>query len=405
MRWAVFFFLLVATARADDFYLKDKDKVVFYGDSITDQRLYTAFVEAFVVTRCPERDVRFVHSGWGGDTVRGGGGGPIDRRLERDVLAHQPTVVTVMLGMNDASYRAFDEKVFGNYSDGYEHLVASLEKKLPGVRMTLIEPSPYDDVTRKPNFAGGYNDVLVKYGAFVRELAAKHKVDSADLNASVVRALEKANEKDAARAQKLIPDRVHPGPAGHLLMAAALLEAWKAPGLVSSVEIDGSRVVADGTTVAATGTLSWTQTDHCLPAPIDAKDPLVALALESSDVVATLDRERLVVKNLEAPRYLLKIDGKRVASFSREELAKGVDLALLPTPMLEQALEVAALLRKRSDVHNLRWRQVQIPLEGVHSEHLAKALAELDALDDDLRKEAREAAKPRPRTWQLVPLY
>ena len=41
-------------ARAEGpFALRDGDRVVFYGDSITDQRLYTTFVETYVVTRFP----------------------------------------------------------------------------------------------------------------------------------------------------------------------------------------------------------------------------------------------------------------------------------------------------------------------------------------------------------------
>ena len=99
-------FALPGLARAEcPFYLKDGDRVVFYGDSITDQRLYTTFAETYVVTRFPKANVKFVHSGWGGDRVTGGGGGPIDVRLDRDVIAYKPTVVTIMLGMNDGSYR------------------------------------------------------------------------------------------------------------------------------------------------------------------------------------------------------------------------------------------------------------------------------------------------------------
>src|SRR6188508_2895490 len=93
--------LAVVGARADGFALKDGDRVVFYGDSITDQRRYTSFAETYVVTRFPKLNVSFVHSGWGGDRVTGGGGGPIDVRLWRDVLPYNPTVVTIMLGMND----------------------------------------------------------------------------------------------------------------------------------------------------------------------------------------------------------------------------------------------------------------------------------------------------------------
>ena len=54
------------------FYLKNGDRVVFYGDSITDQRRYTQIVETYVVTRFPNPDVTFVNSGWGGDRVDGG---------------------------------------------------------------------------------------------------------------------------------------------------------------------------------------------------------------------------------------------------------------------------------------------------------------------------------------------
>jgi hypothetical protein len=42
---------LSAIACAQQFHLKDGDRVVFYGDSITDQRLYTTFVETYALTR------------------------------------------------------------------------------------------------------------------------------------------------------------------------------------------------------------------------------------------------------------------------------------------------------------------------------------------------------------------
>jgi lysophospholipase L1-like esterase len=227
------FWGLAPALRAEGpFAIKEGDRIVFYGDSITDQRLYTTFVETFIVTRFPTLNVTFVHSGWGGDRVTGGGGGRIDHRLERDVFAYKPSVVTVMLGMNDASYRPFDQKIFDVYAKGYEHLVESLKSNVPNVRITLIQPSPFDDVTRKPNFEGGYNQVLKRYGEFVKQLAEKEGAGVADLNTSVVAALEKAKGIDASGAQGLIADRVHPGPAGQLLMAEALLKAWNAPAVV-----------------------------------------------------------------------------------------------------------------------------------------------------------------------------
>src|SRR5436309_7056109 len=245
---------LVSAARAQGgVALREGDRVVFYGDSITDQRLYTTFVEDYVVTRFPHTGIRFIHSGWGGDRVTGGGGGPIDLRLDRDVIAYRPTVMTIMLGMNDGSYRAFDPSIFDRYARGYEHIVAKVRQALPDVRLTLIQPSPFDDVTRAPTFEGGYNAVLVRYGQFVRDLAAKEGAVVADLNSPVVTALQKAKSLDPDTAQKIVPDRVHPAPGGHLLMAEALLQAWNAPPVVTAVTIDatGKRVARqEGTRVS-----------------------------------------------------------------------------------------------------------------------------------------------------------
>src|SRR5262249_4041577 len=124
--------LLAANTRAQsDFYLKDGDRVVFYGDSITDQRLYTTFTESYVLTRFPGMNVSFVHSGWGGDRVSGGGGGPVDVRLQRDVFTYKPTVLTIMLGMNDGGYRAFNPDFFQRYSSGFESIIQSVKRELP----------------------------------------------------------------------------------------------------------------------------------------------------------------------------------------------------------------------------------------------------------------------------------
>ena len=402
--------LLLATAAwaQGDFYLKDGDRVVFYGDSITDQRLYTTFTESFVLTRFPRMRVTFVHSGWGGDRVSGGAGGPIDVRLPRDVFAYKPTVLTIMLGMNDGSYRAFNPEIFERFSSGFESIVHSLKQALPDVRITAIQPSPYDDVTRPPTFAGGYNAVLLRYGKFLAELAERENLTLADLNTPVVAALKKAKSLDPELALKLLPDRVHPGPGGHLLMAEALLKAWHAPGLVTSVEIDADtkQVTAENTKVSsleAGAGLSWTQEDAALPMPIDKKDAPLALALRASDFTEALNRQPLKIAGLTRARYVLRIDGEYAGSFSRQDLADGVNLAVLPTPMAQQALDVHALTIRHTQIHNARWRQVQVPMQDQKLERLQPALDSLDALDAELIEQQRTAAQPKPRRYELSP--
>jgi lysophospholipase L1-like esterase len=403
--------LVALQARAQSFALKDGDRVVFYGDSITDQRLYTTFTETYVVTRFPKMDVSFIHSGWGGDRVTGGGGGPIDVRLKRDVFAYKPDVMTIMLGMNDGSYRAFDEKIFQTYANGYQHIIDSVKKELPGIRITVIEPSPFDDVTQPPKFEGGYNAVLVRYSQFVKELAQREKLNVADLNGPVVAALEKAKATDADLAKKIIPDRVHPGPGGHLLMAGELLKSWNAPAIVSSVTIDAGAKKADAqrskVSDLKTGSeISWTEVDEALPMPIDLNDPVVALAVKSSDFVQTLDQQTLKVNGLSAANYTLKIDGDEVGSFSREQLASGVNLATLATPMAKQAADVHKLTLQHNNLHFDRWRKVQVPLGEGKTSRVQKATRNLlEALDEDeadVVKKQRAAAQPKKHQFQLV---
>lgn len=395
---------------ADSFYLKNGDRVVFYGDSITDQRLYTTFTETYVVTRFPRLDVTFVHSGWGGDRVTGGGGGRIDQRLSRDVFAYKPTVMTVMLGMNDASYRAYDPKIFDTYARGYEHIVDSVKSHLPGIRMTLIQPSPFDDVTREPNFEGGYNAVLVRYGEFVKELAAKNGLDVADLNTSVVEATKKAFASDPENAKKLNPDRIHPGPSGQLLMSAALLKAWKAPALVSEVSVKVSDGKATSEASQATvseltwndGKLSWTQIDEALPFPIDLKDPLIELAARSSTVVEDLDQQPLKVTGLADGEYTLAIDGDEIGAFGSDALARGVNLATMRTPMSRQAAKVHELTLKHNNIHFTRWRMIEVPLQSENAEKVRHVLDALDDLEAGVVKDQRAAAQPKPHQFTLI---
>jgi hypothetical protein len=313
--------------------------------------------------------------------------------------------------MNDGRYRAFDPAIFDDYAQGYRHIVESVKAALPGIRITAILPSPYDDVTRAPGFPGGYNAVLVRYGQYLKELARSESLDLADLNTSVVAALEKAKGIDAANAAKLVPDRVHPDFGGHLLMAGELLKAWHAPAVVTNVEIDAAakRFVRQDNTEASDleagkGGLIWTQSDRALPMPLDLKSPVMKLALDASDFVQTLNRQMLRVRGLAEGSYGLRIDGEYAGRFTAKQLTAGLNLALLPTPMVRQAFEVHALTIKHNNMHYARWRELQVPLRDDAPEHLRAAMDALDTLEADLVAAQQKAAQPRPRRYELYPV-
>jgi lysophospholipase L1-like esterase len=403
-----------SSVTAAPFALHDNDTVVFYGDSITDQRMYTMLTELFVVTRYPKLNVTFVHSGWGGDRVTGGGGGPIDTRLERDVIAYHPSVMTIMLGMNDGNYANHTAANDTTYFEGYQHIIDSVRKSLPDLRLTLIGPSPFDDVTRPFTLQpDGYNAVMKRYSVWLDKYAHEHSLGYADLNTGVVAMLQKANGEDPALAQKIIPDRVHPAIAGHLIMAEQLLKAWRARPEVSEVTIDAARgKVAETafTTVTdfhAASPLVWTQTDEALPLPfanmlIADHDHTLSLAIKSSDVTQMLNQQPLRVTGLAPGHYKLTVDGDLLGTFGDSELAKGINLAILDTPMSRQALEVRDLTVKRIEVHQQRWRVFQVPLSTLGLPNLDETLKAMDGLDKELAVRQRAAAQPMPHVFQVT---
>jgi len=402
--------LLAGTLRAakPEFYLHDGDSVVFYGDSITAQRLYTIYTEGFVVTRFPNLRIRFVHSGFGGDRVSGGLGGTIDERLRRDVFAYRPSVITIMLGMNDGEYHSFDPETFRRYSAGYSHILEKIKTELPKTRVTLLEPSAYDDVTRPPTFEGGYNSVLRKFGLFVRELGKTNGLAVADLNEPVIALLRAANEVAPEEAKRLIVDRVHPSSGVHLVMAEALLRSWGASRIVTNVEIDsaaGTATEAENTTVeniVIDGDLTWRQLDRSLPMAVEPDDGMLALALRCSDFTDTLNEQMLKITGLTAGTYRLRIDDDSIGSFTAEQLASGINLATRKTPMSKQAQSVLGLTYRHNHLHFARWMMVENALKDYDLKKARPTADSLDALEEEVIALQRAAARPNLHQYRVT---
>jgi lysophospholipase L1-like esterase len=442
---------LAGTSPAADapFYLKSGDRVCFYGDSITEQRYYGMDVETYLRTHFRDLHVKFVNSGVGGDRVTGGWAGPIDERLQRDVFPFKPNVVTIMLGMNDGGYRAFNQGNFRTYTNGYEHIIESLQKHLPGVRIVLVQPTPYDDVTHPAQFSGGYNAVLQRYAAFVSQLADQHHLMCVDFMTPMLDVAQKAQAQEPQLAPSVIPDRIHPSAAGELMMAQALLKAWGATPVVTAVTIDaaGKQVVqADNTTVSGlaidTNTISWTQNDGSLPFPIlglhenwpqfppvgtlsgskwppplsflnpppkpnwDYTNAAAQMIVDLSGFYGALDQEPLAVRGLQSGNYELKINGQTVGQFSAAQLGQGINLAEYRTPMLLQAYDVFDLVYQEVQWRFYAWRAIQLQLAFDKDRAVQRAseklIAALYAQMDQIADQQSDAAKPQPTYYELV---
>ena len=396
--------LLAQPLLSQQFALHDGDRVLFYGDSITAQRFYTRFVEDFVLTRYPGLHVTFVNAGVPGDTVYGGYTGDQATRLKRDVFPQPPTVITVMLGMNDGYYVPFEQKYFNIFTGGYQALIAAMQKNLPAARITLITPTPYDEVTHGTEFAG-YNDVVSRHAAFVRGFAASSHLPISDFYDAVAKLAAAGARKNSSLSSLLIPDRIHPAEAAHWVMAAELARTWGARPVVSRVELNGSSasvLVSEDSRISelqkSTSGLRWTQADNALPLPLPLENEMMHFVLEISDLAA-MDQQILRVINLPADEYVLKIDEKTIATFSRDQLAGGVNLALYETPMVNQAKEVDGIELKRMQLDQAAFI---LTIDDPKSMTDREGTKPIEAKNAAWLQQQQEACQPRLHRFELA---
>ena len=401
-------FLLLAAAcsiEAQQPALHDGDRVAFYGDSITAQRFYTRFAEDIFLTRYPHLHIDFFNAGVPGDTVNGGYTGDTPTRLRRDLFPSQPTVVTIMLGMNDGYYMPFDRKYLDIYENGYRGLLNSIQTTLPAARITLISPTPYDELTHGTEFPG-YGEVIARHAAFDKELAASSHLGFSDFFTPITDLTKAGMQKNPSLAALLIPDRIHPSEAAHWIMAAELARTWGVSPIVSSVRLDAQQpgiVAAQNTHISGlavtAGALKWTQADDALPLPLDLNNGMIQFVLSISDL-AQMDQQLLRIDHLSAPRYTLKIDNRVIATFKRDDLGSGVNLALYSTPMLSQAREVDGDELKRAQLDQANFILGIEDPKAPDAASAAKAIAEKDATIID---EQRKSALPLPHVFELTP--
>src|SRR4051812_9835120 len=232
VRFVIVLLLCAPTSgQKNDFALKSGDRVVFFGDSITEQRLYTSYVQQFVISRYPDLNVTFINSGWTGDTVNGNpcvpcaGVGAL-ARIERDVVAYKPTVVTLLFGMNDGLYKDFDPDLLKTYTDGLSQIIAIIKRKTKA-RIYVMTPTVYDaEMKTTWSHTDKYNEVLDRYSEAAKEVARREGLPVIDLHTATTTALTNARKLDESYTFFKPGDGVHPSAEGHAVMAAEIVRAW-----------------------------------------------------------------------------------------------------------------------------------------------------------------------------------
>ena len=396
--------LLSTPAAADDFFFRDGDVVVMIGDSITEQHLYSNYVEMWVVTRKPGWTLTFRNTGIGGDRSPGGNG-----RFKRDVLSYKPTAMTVDFGMNDGGYGGFKEEVFRTYVNGLQGMAD--QAKAAGIRAAWVTPQPLDGAEQGPTALTAYNATLEKFCEGVKATAEKNGGLYVDQFHPYLAVLDKARGAGPKYDRITGGDAVHPGPPGQALMAASILKGLSFPKLVAWAVVGGeSRNCVVSDVVEKDGGLAFTRLDGALPFfPAEA-----APILKWSPILEELNEYGLTVPTLKPGRYEIRVGGKRVAEATAEQLATGLNFpaaVLADGPIAEQAKAVKAAVEAKNKFHHDKiFRGIvlaQVPdwLQGPEVDAKRKAaieerLAKLPELDAAVRK----ALEMKPLRWEIVPV-
>ncbi|MCE9544889.1 MAG: SGNH/GDSL hydrolase family protein [Planctomycetia bacterium] len=214
---------LIGPAAADTpttLQLKEGDKIVAMGDSITQAAGYVHDIDAVLGAQYPELKLpKVINKGISGQKAE-----DMAARFQRDVVQQKPAFVTISVGINDVWHRvggAHDPKVLAAYTANVTKMVDLAQQA--GIKVILIAPTL---INEDPNTEG--NKRLKMYIDAEKQIAADKKCQFVDLHDMFLTAL-KNKPADAGKGNWLTSDGVHMKPLGDAVMAVGVLRALGVP--------------------------------------------------------------------------------------------------------------------------------------------------------------------------------
>jgi lysophospholipase L1-like esterase len=202
--------------------LKAGDRIIFFGDSLTalagqeapKQHVTKGYVRIVRETLAEKHKDRPVEVDWvatGGHTVP-----DLLKRVDKDVIAKQPTIVVIQIGCNDA--RRIPKETF---KSSLEELIDRLQKeRIQVVQCTLTSVGEKHDGTNKDD------PKLDEFAEVEREVARAKNVPLNDLRKAFV-AHWKAKNSDNMPNGILTYDGNHFNQTGHQFVAEQMLKKFQ----------------------------------------------------------------------------------------------------------------------------------------------------------------------------------
>ena len=310
--------------------LRAGDRLAICGDSITEQKMYSRIMETYLTVALPEWNISTRQYGWSGEQAGG-----FLHRMTNDVLRFDPTVATTCYGMNDHHYRPYEPAIGQAYASNMTDIVLAFEAA--GARVIAGAPGCMGMQNPPWNFVQGTpkerNINLCALRDIDIEIAQAEHVGFADVFWDMYLAQYQALQSYGTNYTLAGKDSVHPGWAGHLVMAYAFLKALDVPGTIGTFTVNLSAnkaTVSKGHELVAyhDGVLDRAKSSRypfCATGEADKADSIrsgMTLVPFNED----LNRLMLVVKGGKVKNYQITW-GPTSRIYSAQQLSAGVNLA------------------------------------------------------------------------------
>ncbi|HXB06646.1 MAG TPA: GDSL-type esterase/lipase family protein [Puia sp.] len=195
-------------------------KVIFFGDSITALGVrpggYIARMKETLTQKGLANDYDLIGAGIGGNKIY-----DLFLRMDDDVLAQDPDIVFIYIGVNDVWHKA--SYGTGTDIDKFEKFYSAIINKLLDrhIRVILCTPAV---IGERNDFTNQQDGDLNAYSQVIRNLAQKFHCGLVDLR-EIFHTYELKNNPGNRDSSILTHDRVHLNDNGNQLVADKMLEA------------------------------------------------------------------------------------------------------------------------------------------------------------------------------------
>jgi lysophospholipase L1-like esterase len=198
---------------------KQKTRIVFFGDSITEaganQNGYISQIGLKAKEKGLAEKMELIGAGVSGDRIY-----DLYLRHETDVIARSPEIVVIFIGVNDI----WQKKLLGtgtDYGEFVKFYIALVDKlQSSNIKVVVCTPAV---IYEKTDSSNGQDDDLNLYSDWIRDFAKKRSLPLVDLRKSFFEHNLEAN-KENKESGILTTDGVHLNDKGNELVAT---EMWK----------------------------------------------------------------------------------------------------------------------------------------------------------------------------------